>query len=446
MKKNVAVLQFPGINSEYETRRALWDAGMDSEFFRWNDSPSKLREFDGYVIAGGFSYEDRGRAGLIASLDPIMGVLKEEAAKGKPILGICNGAQILVESGLVPGGEKNQLLMCLAKNKKVKNGEIFGTGFYNENVYVKSVSGRARSAFTIDFEEGEISRVPVAHGEGRFTSSIDGLFDELESKGQIVFKYCTADGAENSDFPVNPNGAMHDSAGICNGQGNVLAIMPHPERAPIAAMPRIFTSMRKYMEGEALSGTSGFLTFNEGRPATRSYSHEKNSVELYVKLIITDNEAQTIENTLRQHAFKVKLEKWTHFQVDHTADLDQDVLAENLVASGELLNTNKETVKIVTDEVGEAGFSDGGGGGGWPDGTGGKVYRFLVRDKEDSVGISKLKKIKHHMDADAIKSIRHGVFWEVNFEVDGAGDIDIEALLAVNIFANHHAQVLYEVR
>ena len=97
----VAVLQFPGINSEYETLRALWDAGIEAEFFRWNQPSEGLNQYDGYVIPGGFSYEDRGRSGLIASMDPIMQEICRQADSGKPVLGICNGAQILVESGLI---------------------------------------------------------------------------------------------------------------------------------------------------------------------------------------------------------------------------------------------------------------------------------------------------------------------------------------------------------
>ncbi|MBU0981885.1 phosphoribosylformylglycinamidine synthase I [Patescibacteria group bacterium] len=416
MKKRVAVIQFPGNNSEYETRRALWDAGMDAEFFRWNDNPEKLKEFDGFVFVGGFAYEDRGRAGLIASMDPVMEHIKDEAAKGKPVLGICNGAQVLVESGLIPGGEKNELLMCLARNKKVKDGKVIGTGFYNENVNIVSTAPKGRSAFNIDYRPGELGFLPVAHGEGRYTTIIDGLMDFLEENEQIVFKYCTEKGEIDPNFPVNPNGALHSAAAICNPKGNVMAIMPHPERAFSAPMPGIFTSMRKYMEGVALTGQAQPLNFDEPHPSPLSYKHQKNTLEFYVKLIITDNEAQTIENALRLRGFDVRIQKWLHYEIEHSEAENQDELAQKLAATGELLNSNKETLTLVTDTKNEFHKNPG-------------AAYFLVRDIEDTRGESKSASLGHR--------IRFGWFWEVQ------GDVNFDKLLATNIFHSPHAQILY---
>lgn len=415
----VAVLQFPGINSEYETRRALWDAQIDAEFFRWNDDPTKLDGYDGFVIAGGFSYEDRGRAGLIASMDPVMDALKQQAAKGKPILGICNGAQILVESGLVPGGPNNELLMCLARNKRVKDGKVLGVGFYNENVHVKA-SSAGRTAFTLDYAGGEIEKVPVAHGEGRFTTEIPGLMDALEASGQIVFKYSTADGSVLPDFPVNPNGALLNAAAICNPAGNVMAIMPHPERAPSAPMPRIFSSMRKFMTGTPVQNPGAPLAFSAAKSEPQTHAHAANTLELYVKLIITDNEAQTLENALRQRGHNISLNKWTHFEIEHASGIDQAELALKLIASGELLNTNKETATVVTDSHSNFQKKEA-------------ATYYLVRDLEDPLGASKTSKIKHHgID---VKIIRHGWFWEISGDASGLE----------SIFANPHAQRLLKV-
>lgn len=428
MKPRVAVLQFPGINSEYETLRALWEAGIDADFFRWNQSASALNAFDGFVIPGGFSYEDRGRSGLIASMDLIMQEIIRQADQGKPVLGICNGAQILVESGLIPGGQDHELLMSLARNKRVKDGEILGVGFYNENIYVRC---EAPCAFTWDYEGGEVEQAPVAHGEGRFTTSIHGLLEKLQENQQIVFRYCTKEGKIDPNFPTNPNGAMDNIAAICNPRGNVMAIMPHPERAPSAPMPKIFSSMRKVMEARQADANfdrnqgASALLFAENKSPLATHIHSPQTIELYVQLKITDNEAQTLENTLHQHGFDVHLQKWTHYEVEHTPDADQMELANHLIASGELLNPNKETVKVIRDSDS---FS-----------VAPSASYFLVRDREDNLGASKTSKIHAQFGTDRVQHVHQGTVWEVT------GIFDSEKLLATNIFANPHAQILWSL-
>jgi len=423
--KKIAVLQFPGINSEYETARAVREAGMEAQLFRWNGDPENLKNFDGYIIPGGFSYEDRGRAGLIASMDPVIDVIKEQAAQGKPVLGICNGAQILVESGLVPGGEGNSLLLCLARNKQVQNGKLVGTGFYNENIHLRSDAPKNRTAFTLDYEPGELAWAPVAHGEGRFTTQIPDLFETLRKNNQIIFRYCDADGKLDSEFPVNPNGAMNNAAAISNPQGNVLAIMPHPERAFSASMLKIFTSMRKYLEGTPIQGALPPLTIKSPDFAPVPYSHQKNSIEFYVQLIITDNESQTIENALRQKDFDVRIRKWVHYEVAHSENSSQMALAQALAKSGELFNAHKETAEMILD--GQSFKKQPGS------------HYFLVRDREDSTGASKTTKIHHHLGMDYDLQIKHGWVWEVS------GEVDMPQLLATNIFANGHAQEIFKL-
>ncbi len=419
--KKIAVIQFPGTNSEYETARSIREAGMEAEFFLWNRDASELANFDGYVIAGGFSYEDRGRAGLIASMDPVMQEIRVQADAGKPVLGICNGAQILVETGLVPGAKDHQKLMSLARNKRVKDGHVLGVGFYNENVNLKSSAPKGRTAFTLNYEPGEIAWAPAAHGEGRFTSSAEGLIDTLVANEQIIFKYSDAEGNVHPDFPVNPNGAVENAAAIANPQGNVMAIMPHPERAPKTPMPKIFESMRLYLEGTAIEGGKPALESNYQAPALTAYQHPKSSIEIWVSLIITDNEAQTLENALRLNGFQVSIQKWQHFEASHKDMIpgDQVDLAHALVNSGELLNTNKENFRFVLDDMSfeaEAG-----------------THMFLVRDKEDSLGQSKTEKLAHHGVSAALKTVRHGWLWSV--QADEGYNLDINALLATGVFA-----------
>lgn len=224
MKGNVAVIMFPGNNCEEETARACRSAGMSADILRWN-TKEDLSSYDGFVLPGGWSYEDRIRAGVIASKDSVMNAIKKEAKKGKPVLGICNGAQVLVESGMVPG-VKDELQMALASNINP-----FVSGFYCTWVRIKNVSARSRCVFTRNIEKGDVMRIPIAHAEGRFTTREAGLVKRLEDSGQVIFKYCDSDGDVARGFPENPNGSVSSIAGICNPEGNVLAIMPHPERA-----------------------------------------------------------------------------------------------------------------------------------------------------------------------------------------------------------------------
>jgi phosphoribosylformylglycinamidine synthase len=202
----VAVVVFPGTNSEEETVDACRDAGMDARLFWWSEDPQSLRDFDAYVFSGGFAHEDRVRAGAIAAKSPLVAVVKEEAQRGKLVLGLCNGAQILAESGMI--GD-----VAIGRNLPSRHYQCR---------FVDVVAGGepGRCAFTRLLDPGANLRMVAAHGEGRFTGA-PAYFDDLEERGRIVLRYA---GKAH-------NGAMHRAAGICNDQGNVLALMPHPERA-----------------------------------------------------------------------------------------------------------------------------------------------------------------------------------------------------------------------
>jgi phosphoribosylformylglycinamidine synthase I len=225
MKPAICVVQFPGVNCEYETARAAERAGMRAEVLRWNRPLKEFECFDGFILPGGFSYQDRVRAGAIAATDEVMGVIADQAAAGKPVLGICNGAQVLVEAGLVPGLEEGRVEMALAPNAGMGRG-----GYYCNWVYLRVACPPARCAVTRDLRAGEVLPVPVAHGEGRFTSSLEGLFDSLEAGEQVAFTYCDEAGGPARGFPDDPNGSERLSAAVTNAAGNVVAMMPHPER------------------------------------------------------------------------------------------------------------------------------------------------------------------------------------------------------------------------
>jgi len=266
-KPNIAVIYFPGNNCEEESLRAVLASGMDGKIVRWNQR-NGIESFDGFVIPGGWAYEDRIRAGVIAAKDPVFKTIKKEAENGKPVLGICNGAQALVECGMIPG-LKNKVEMALAPNQNP-----FINGYYCTWVFVKSEQEKNRCAFTKFTEKDDVIPIPIAHGEGRFTTKDKELINKLIKNKQVIFRYSTKDGKIEESFPTNPNGAIYNIAAICSKQGNVMAMMPHPERASfIRQLPDIvdlknqfvgdvvamadpaparnlFYSMKKYVEEE----------------------------------------------------------------------------------------------------------------------------------------------------------------------------------------------------
>ena len=223
-RPRIAVIRFPGMNCEDETRRAVVSSGALCDVFRWNGPTSELRSYDGYVLPGGFAYQDRVRAGAIAAKDHIVGCLCEEAASGKPVIGICNGAQILLEAGLVPGIVSGRVEMGLATNVMPDRD-----GYHARWTHLK-VETSATSA-TAAATPGGVVPVPVAHAEGRFVTAEPGLFETLSASGQVVMRYCSHDGGRARGFPENPNGSTQDIAAVSNPEGNVVAMMPHPERA-----------------------------------------------------------------------------------------------------------------------------------------------------------------------------------------------------------------------
>jgi phosphoribosylformylglycinamidine synthase len=210
----VGILLFPGMNCENETSRALASVGVDAEIVRANEPGARLAAYDGYVLPGGFSYEDRIRAGAVAARHPAMEIVARASESGKPIAGICNGAQILLEAGLVPGLTPGRVEMALAWNDSGKR-----VGYYCDWRWVVG------DLFP------EPVPLPFAHAEGRFVSQEGGVRREALQRGLVAARYCDAEGQVVPGWPVNPNGAWENAAALRNVAGNVVAIMPHPERA-----------------------------------------------------------------------------------------------------------------------------------------------------------------------------------------------------------------------
>lgn len=203
------IVVFPGSNCDYDAYQAIKSAGLGQAKFLWHDS-ADLGGCDLIILPGGFSYGDYLRAGAIARFSPIMRAVKEFAADGGPVMGICNGFQILLEAGLLPG--------AMRRNS--------GLRFVCKDVYLKAEN--RDSIFTRGIPANKTLRMPIAHAEGNYYGDAETL-NELKAKGRVAFRYCNPDGGVDSQ--ANPNGSADNIAGILNDAGNVLGLMPHPERA-----------------------------------------------------------------------------------------------------------------------------------------------------------------------------------------------------------------------
>lgn len=203
------VVVYPGTWSDQDCAHALRDVLEQDVEMLWHKDRD-LSRVDCVIVPGGFSYGDYLRTGAIARLSPVTEAVREFAAKGRPVIGICNGFQILCEAGLLPGALlRNECLefRCQWVNLRVEN---------------------ARTPFTNAAAPGQVLRIPISHGEGRYWAPPEVLA-ELELNRQVAFRYCDAQGRVTPED--NPNGSLNNIAGVVNRQGNVLGMMPHPERA-----------------------------------------------------------------------------------------------------------------------------------------------------------------------------------------------------------------------
>jgi len=228
-----AVLQFPGSNCDQDCVHVLGNVlGQDADYL-WHKEES-IGDADAVVVPGGFSYGDYLRTGSIAQFSPVMNAVKAFASAGGLVIGICNGFQILCETGLLPG--------ALVRNRSLQ--------FRCETIFLKIPT--ADSPFTSEVPEGRLLRVPIAHGEGCYFAGDEALA-KLRADDQILFQYATETGDLTDE--ANPNGSLLNIAGICNEGRNVCGMMPHPERASENVLGaddgrRVFESMLRHLEAK----------------------------------------------------------------------------------------------------------------------------------------------------------------------------------------------------
>jgi phosphoribosylformylglycinamidine synthase subunit PurQ / glutaminase len=426
----IAIIQFPGSNCERETMLAVKRAGMQPIEFLWNGPAEKLAEFKGFIIVGGFSYEDRVRAGVIAALDPILQTLKIENKKGKPILGICNGAQILVESGLIPGLEQDQLGMALTDNKRVQQGKVLGTGYYNAWITLRLSDDYQLNAFTRHLTPHHILKVPIAHAEGRFIVP-PALLNEMKNNGQCLFQYCDEQGNIIDEFPINPNGSINNIAAVSNKAGNVMAMMPHPERTTQG--DAIFQSMRDYIHDyikNAHVPAVAPLYYQPRREEKRPYVVLKNAYEFIVDLIITDNHALSVEKALERSGMPAKIKRRTHWEIE----CDSQEVFEKIKSSGVLYNDRKEKIIASTEIKNASNALIKNASNALIKNASNAL--LLVHAKSDMIGRQKYQMLKNHFGISGVHAIRHSILWQIGASSQTTIDHIINSLILYNPYAH----------
>lgn len=207
-KLHFGIVVFPGTNCDTDAWHALHDGIGAPVDYIWHEA-TDLTGFDCVILPGGFSYGDYLRTGAVARFSPVMKAVTDFASKGGLVLGICNGFQILLEAGLLPGAMMRNV----------------GQTFVCKYIHLRTET--VDSPYTRSMQKGSVLRIPVAHGEGNYYCD-EAALEELKRNDQIVFRYCTPDGEITPE--ASPNGALDNIAGICNRERNVMGMMPHPER------------------------------------------------------------------------------------------------------------------------------------------------------------------------------------------------------------------------
>ena len=260
-------------------------------------------------------------------------------------------------------------------------------------------------------------KVPFAHGEGRFVMP-DELLNELQSNGQVTFQYSDENGNILNEFPTNPNGSQNNIAAVSNRAGNVMAIMPHPERT--ANGDQIFESMKDFIDKKE-SHINSSLIYTPKVISPQELNLNDKSVEWVISLIISDNEAKSVNYALRIRGFDVEVSRCVHWEIN--VESDQERVLDEIKSSGELFNSNKE---FIVDK------------------NQGHDFSILVRQKDDVFGRAKHESLINRFNLNEISFIKRGVIWNVNYKSSNLQN-DIESILTSNIFYNPNCYEYYRI-
>ncbi len=414
-----AVISFPGTTGETESVRAFQRNGMEAEVVLWNDSGmlkgSRLDEFDGYCLAGGMSYGDRGRAGVIAAHHPIVEVIRKEAANGKVVLGIGNGAQILVESGLIPGYDDHSVACAVSSagsDVELQDGWRALRNMAPEN----------RSAFN---QFTGVLHLSLGQDGGRFVFGDPKVLEDIKGNGQIVLRY----GNLGRGIISGPQGP-ESIAALCNPAGNVLAILPHPECDPKGGGDPLFESIRKWIKTSSKADYPS-LGFYQGAEGIKPL--EVADLEFIVRPMAVDRERITVEGALRAKGIRKGLKRYSYWSAKLRPGMGGIEAAEKIIKLGLVANLNRDWVYV---RIGGRAYQCTEAGrlrpvdldsAGW----------LVVVERENNIGIAKGKELGRN-GADFLEGMTYGVLWEV----ENADEQVIYEIIRTKILYNPNSMVV----
>lgn len=391
----IAIIYFPGTTGVPTVQRALTAVGLAYDRVLWNITTG-LEQYDAFVLPAGFSFGDRVRPGVVAAHTPLMQWLKHAAQQGKPILGIGNGCQILIEAGLLPGVSGNALAGATTMNVRKQTQGILGIGLYHSKVYVKHVAPDRRTRFTNGLATSTVLPGRVADSAGSFIFP-EELALELEHHQQVLFKYCTAEGEVLNDFPINPNGAMWGIAGLCNPAGNVVGYIPELERDEQGTV--LFAGLQRSLAQPVVSNASP-LQWQPGTITVKRHHASVESLDLYATSTQTQFAAQHVETILQKKGFQVQVKCRQYWEIWHDVDKPQlAAFTKTVVQSGLLVD---QTIAAYTPTW--VPIAD--------------TVNVLIRDTNDYEGKYVAQQLRQKYGIIGIENVLKGTIWELSFPAD----------------------------
>ena len=308
--------------------------------------------------------------------------------------------------------------MALTDNKRVRGGHVVGVGYYNTWANLKMSVSPQRSAFTRHLNGGDFITVPLAHGEGRFIIP-DSILEKMIANDQTIYRYCNNSGKVVDEFPTNPNGSIYNLAAVCNPKGNVMAMMPHPERTENG--DAVFSSMKEFIElGNPV--TDHDLSYDRPYYEVQEHLPEADATEWIVDMIIADNEAASVNNVLNHLGLDVTITRKTHWEISSSGDRDETL--KRIDASGELYNSNKEFLDQTGIDKNAA--------------------SFLVRQKDDICGRAKFESLTERFEIHELTKLKRGVIWNVSVNSGNFRTV-LKDILNTNILYNPLSHECYRI-